>query len=115
MRQLDLTLAINDWAQGIKKRSLWSYLALQEIKRRYRRSTLGPFWITISMTIMIFAMGPLYSQIFKVNLENYFLYLSIGYIVWNLIFNTINDLTESFLSSEKFIKQIRHLYFKNYL
>lgn len=107
MRKLDLVKAYNDWTQGVKKRSLWSYLALQEIKRRYRRSTLGPFWITISMTIMIFAMGPLYSQIFKVNLANYFLYLSIGYIVWNLIFNTINDLTESFLSSEKFIKQIR--------
>ena len=107
MRQLDLTKALKDWTQGIKKWSLWSFLALQEIKRRYRRSTLGPFWITISMTIMIFAMGPLYSQIFKVNLESYFLYLSIGYIVWNLIFNTINDLTESFLSSEKFIKQIR--------
>ena len=107
MRQLDLTKALKDWTQGIKKWSLWSFLALQEIKRRYRRSTLGPFWITISMTIMIFAMGPLYSQIFKVNLESYFLYLSIGYIVWNLIFNTINDLTESFLSSEKFIKQVR--------
>ena len=107
MQQVDLKIALNDWTQGIKKHSLWSYLAFQEIKQRYRRSTLGPFWITISMSIMIFAMGPLYSQILEMNLEYYFLYFSTGYIVWSLIFNTINELTESFLSSEKLIKQIQ--------
>jgi ABC-type polysaccharide/polyol phosphate export permease len=96
-----------DWLSGIRMYRLWSYLALQEIRQRYRRSTLGPFWITISMSVMILAIGPLYSTIFNSNIADYFLYLASGYVVWNLILNTINDLTDAFLSAEKFIKQIK--------
>ncbi len=103
----DKSKAYDDWRSGILGYRLWTYLGIQEIKQRYRRSTLGPFWITISMSVMIFAMGPLYSRIFNHDLADYFLYLASGYVVWNLILNTINDLTDSFLSSEKFIKQIK--------
>ena len=107
MNLIQLKVALSDWNNGLKHYSLWTYLGLQDIKRRYRRSTLGPLWITVSMTIMIFAMGPLYSKIFKNELQDYILYLATGYVVWNLIVNTINELTDSFLSAEKFIKQIK--------
>ncbi len=107
IRNLSYKNAYYDLASGIRMYRLWSYLALQEIKQRYRRSTLGPFWITISMSVMIFVMGPLYSKIFNNNISDYFLYLACGYVVWNLILNTINDLTDTFLSAEKFIKQIK--------
>ena len=99
--------SFRDWRSGVTGYRLWTYLAVQEIKQRYRRSVLGPLWITLSMSVMIFAMGPIYGKIFKHEIENYFLYLATGYIVWSLILNTVNDLTDSYLSSERFIKQIK--------
>ena len=51
-------------AQGWRQRSLWGYLGWQDIKQRYRRSVLGPLWISISMGVIATAMGILYGALF---------------------------------------------------
>jgi ABC-type polysaccharide/polyol phosphate export permease len=43
---------------------LWSMLGWNDIHQRYRRSALGPFWITISMAIFIVLLGFIYSKLF---------------------------------------------------
>jgi ABC-2 type transport system permease protein len=40
--------AVRDLTEGFGKRELWLHLGWQDIKQRYRRSVLGPFWITIA-------------------------------------------------------------------
>jgi ABC-2 type transport system permease protein len=40
--------AWGDLTDGFGKRELWLHLGWQDIKQRYRRSVLGPFWITIA-------------------------------------------------------------------
>ena len=39
--------AFADLIEGARQRELWFKLGVQDIKQRYRRSVLGPFWITI--------------------------------------------------------------------
>ena len=63
--------AVADIWGGWKKRTLWTTIGLQDIRQRYRRSVIGPFWISISMGIMVAAFGLLYSQIFKVDTTTY--------------------------------------------
>ncbi len=99
--------AIKDLTQGLLSFRIWSMLAWQEIKQRYRRSTLGPFWLTFSTGIMILAMGPLYGGLFGQQLDSYFLYLATGIVVWQLISTTIQDSCLAFIGSEGFIKQIK--------
>jgi galactofuranosylgalactofuranosylrhamnosyl-N-acetylglucosaminyl-diphospho-decaprenol beta-1,5/1,6-galactofuranosyltransferase len=43
-------------------RELWLQLGWQDIRQRYRRSVLGPIWITISMAVTAVALGILYSR-----------------------------------------------------
>ena len=31
---------------------LWTMLAWEDIRQRYRRSVLGPLWITLSMAVL---------------------------------------------------------------
>ena len=50
---------------------LWGRLGWQDIRRRYRRSTLGPFWITISMGMLVGILGMLYGGLFKVEAADY--------------------------------------------
>ena len=51
--------AIADISEGCQAWRLGLLLAWQDVKQRYRRSTLGPVWLTISMSIQIFVMGVL--------------------------------------------------------
>lgn len=85
---------------------IWTTLALQDIKLRYRRSTLGPFWITMSMAITICCMGFLYSYLFQINLHQYFPYLASGIISWGLVAGLVNESPSCFIDSENYIKNI---------
>jgi len=97
--------AFIDVLGGLRCYEIWTMLAWMEIKQRYRRSVLGPFWLTLSAAIMIFSMGPLYSTLFGQHLNDYFLYLATSIIVWQLISTMINDSCQAFIGAEGFIKQ----------
>ncbi len=99
--------AVDDFRSGLQRYELWFYLSWQEVRQRYRRSALGPLWITMSMAIFIAFIGPLYSKLFNQTLNDYLLGLSLGFIVWNFISATINDFSQTFISSEQFIRQIK--------
>ena len=83
--------AFIDILGGFYSHRIWLNLALLEFKQRYRRSMLGPFWITISTGILILGMGPIYGKIFNENLGVYYRYLGIGIITWSLISGYINE------------------------
>ena len=82
-------------------------LGWQEIRQRYRRSVMGPFWLTISMGVMIGGMGPLYGKLFGQDLNAYFPHLAISLVVWMLVSTLINDCSNAFIAAEGFIKQIK--------
>jgi hypothetical protein len=43
---------------GICSIYLWPVLGWQDIKQRYRRSVIGPFWLTISYGATDYGYGP---------------------------------------------------------
>ena len=58
-------LAVVDFTTAMTLWPLWTTLAWNDILHRYRRSALGPFWLTASMAISIIALGTVYSEILK--------------------------------------------------
>lgn len=100
-------LAIRDFRDGLASIHVWPMLGWLEIKQRYRRSVLGPFWLTLSTGAMIAGMGPLYGRLFGVDIAAYFLYLAVSFIIWLLIANIVNDACMVFISSEGYIKQTK--------
>ncbi len=100
-------LAMSDLRDGFKKWTVWFMLAYQDVKLRYRRSVLGPFWITLSMAITVYSMGYLYGHLFHSNLQVYFPFLVAGMLAWSLISSQFSDLTEAFTQSESLVKQIK--------
>ena len=102
-----LGLALKDIREGLLSVHVWPMLGWQEIKQRYRRSVLGPFWLTISTGAMIGGMGPLYGRLLNQPISDYFAYLAVGFVVWNLISSLIIESCQVFINAEGFIKQIR--------
>src|SRR5262245_37795008 len=79
-----LSRALDDLWHGLLFYRFWGILAWKEIRRQYRRSTFGPFWITFSMAIFIVLLGILYSQLFDRSLADYIPHLTVGYIAWTM-------------------------------
>ena len=64
--KLDFKEAYLDIATALDKAYLWITLGWYDVLARYRRSTLGPVWITLSMVVTICAMGPLYLSLIHI-------------------------------------------------
>lgn len=96
--------AWHDWWAGTRNVALWLTLAWYDIVLKYRRSMLGPLWLTISMGLMLIGMGPLYSTLFNVPSNKFFPHLTLGIIFWTFFTSTINDGCAVFLAAAPFLK-----------
>jgi ABC-type polysaccharide/polyol phosphate export permease len=99
--------ALSDIKLGLKNRHIWLTFGWIDIKLRYRRSTLGPFWITISIAVMVFSLGILYSQIFNQEISAYLPFVGCGLILWFFISGLLNEGCMAFIGAEGQIKQIK--------
>ncbi|HLS75373.1 MAG TPA: ABC transporter permease [Nocardia sp.] len=91
---------------GFRQRELWLSLGWQDIKQRYRRSVLGPFWITIATGVQATAMGVLYATLLGQPLREYLPYVTVGLIIWNVISASILEGSDVFIANEGLIKQL---------
>jgi lipopolysaccharide transport system permease protein len=97
--------AWDDWWAGTRRIDIWWTLAWFDIVLRYRRSMLGPLWLTLSMGAMIAGMGPLYSSLFGIELSKFFPHLALGIIFWTFFSSTVNDACNAFVVSANYLKQ----------
>lgn len=99
--------AKTDLLVGLSSTHVWLTLGWHDIKQRYRRSVLGPFWFTLSTLIMVGVLGVLYSTILGQDIKTYLPYLGVGLVVWQYISSSINEGANTFISSAHIIQQIR--------
>jgi ABC-2 type transport system permease protein len=98
--------AADDLVGGWGQRELWGHLGWQDIRQRYRRSILGPIWITISMAVTAIALGILYAGLFGNELSVQLPYILVGFIVWGFISGCISEGSEVFIANEGLIKHL---------
>jgi ABC-2 type transport system permease protein len=98
--------AFQDLREGFNNRELWGHLGWQDIKQRYRRSVIGPFWITISQGIIAIGLGLLYSQLFHMQIGTFLPYISTGFMIWGFISGCLSEGMETFIANEGLIKQL---------
>ncbi len=103
----NLALAAKDIKDGLASIYIWPMLGWLEIKQRYRRSVLGPLWLTISTGVMVLGMGPLYGRLFNQEFSSYFQYLAISFVFWQFISTLIVESCQAFITAEGYIKQTK--------
>ena len=99
--------ALRDCMSGTMLWRLWGRLGWNDILQRYRRSLLGPFWLTASMAIMVVSLGILYAQLFKTEIHDFLPFLCVGLLVWTFLSSFLNEAGTLFIGSESYIKQIK--------
>lgn len=98
--------AITDLAAGVSRSWIWTRLAYQDIKLRYRGSVLGPFWVTLTNLILIVSMGSIYAELFHTDPMTYVPYIMMGILVWQFVSGTINEGCGTFTDAKDVIQQV---------
>lgn len=99
--------AVNDVREACRHSQLWLWTGVQDIKLRYRRSVLGPWWLTISTGILVAAMGFLYAGIFKSALADYLPYFAVGQVFWLFFSGQINESATAFTQFSSILQQTK--------
>lgn len=99
-------MGFQDILEGFRTIKLPLYLAWSDIRQRYSRSSLGPFWITISTGVMIACIGIIFGSLFKSPMSEFLPFLAAGLIIWGFISGCIGESTTVFVAAEAVIKQL---------
>ena len=86
----------------------WFYPAYISIKIRFIRTSLGPFWETITTAIFISFAGVLWSKIFNQDIKSFVPHLFTGMIVWKLYSSIINSGCTAYIENSAMIKSFKH-------
>lgn len=95
-----------DISAAVRRRPLWLRLGWQDVLLRYRRSLLGPFWLTLSMGLMIATLGTIYGDILRLPMVQYLPFLTTGLLIWGLISALVTEGCQCFIESDWLIRQI---------
>jgi len=98
--------AFADLLNGARLYELWSRFAFHDIRQRFQRSVLGPFWLTISMGTLVAVLGLVFSTLFQQDVAKTLPYISTGIIFWGLLTSCINEGTTVFISAESYIRNL---------
>jgi lipopolysaccharide transport system permease protein len=97
---------MNEITAIVRYFNMWSLLGWYDIKQKYRRSLIGPFWTTISTGVMVGSIGLMFSTLFKSPIKEFLPYFAVGQIMWLLISTQLNDACTMFIQYQSLIKQI---------
>ena len=106
MRNSSVIIALSDITAATRRYSLVGMLGWQDVRQRYIRSVVGPFWLTISMGVMIGSIGVVFGQIFNAPMTEFLPFLAVGMILWGFMSTIVSEGCTGFIAAEGIIKQL---------
>jgi ABC-2 type transport system permease protein len=98
--------ALADLTQGARSWQLWAHLGWKDLRVRYRRSLLGPFWLTVTMAATTLGLGILFSLLLGNQISTFLPYIGSGLIIWGFISGCLLEGPDCFTASGDMIKQL---------
>lgn len=102
--------AYDDIVRGFRRWRIWGRLGWQEVKRRYRRTVLGPFWGAISIGAFVLVLGSIGSGLFHNPTADYLPFLAAGMVVWVMLSTMITEGCRLFIDGGHLYRQMRFDY-----
>jgi ABC-2 type transport system permease protein len=95
------------WRGWRDYRELWLAVGWYDIRKRYRRSLLGPFWITVSLAAFIAALTFLYVPLVGGDVHGYLSFVAFGFIAWQFMSQLVVEGCNVFIANGPIIQQFR--------
>jgi ABC-type polysaccharide/polyol phosphate export permease len=105
-----VTTAGQDLADGLRQWRLWGRLGWFEVRRRYSRTVIGPFWSAISLGMFVLALGSVGTGLWSKSASEYLPFLAAGMVVWMMIASIVTESCTLFVASTNLFRQMRFNY-----
>jgi ABC-type polysaccharide/polyol phosphate export permease len=105
-RKSQFNKAFIDLTGGLAKWNIWVRLSWFAVREKYRRSVLGPFWITLSTAVMVLTFGILYGKLLGENLSEHLPYVACGIVMWLFYSESLVQGCHIFITNGKMIQQL---------
>jgi ABC-type polysaccharide/polyol phosphate export permease len=104
-RKSQVRLLLNDILSALVAWRFWCFMGWSDVAKQYRRTFLGPVWITLNTALFIVAFGLIGAQLFKYPADWYLVYFCAGHVLFGYFSALINEGSLTFISSDAFLKQ----------
>jgi ABC-type polysaccharide/polyol phosphate export permease len=98
-------MAFRDLRASVGRADLAWSLAWHDVSSRYRGSILGPFWITLSMGLMVVGIGVVYANLFGIALKDFLPLVALGIVFFGTISGTVTEGCETFVQAAGMLSQ----------
>ena len=102
------TELLNNNLKALKNWRVWFHLGMADIRNKFARSLVGPLWILLNLTLWVGGIGTVYAALFHQEVQSYLPFLTIGFVVWGFLAQTITDGGNAFVFAEGYIKQFTY-------
>jgi len=102
---------IAEFRECVTRRDVWLLLSLYDIRARYKRTVIGPFWLTLGTAITVLGMGVVWSSIFGMNITEFLPYVAVGMVIWTYLSSVLNEGCAAFSSQAGIIHNVKMSYF----
>jgi ABC-2 type transport system permease protein len=99
--------AAADMAEGLRRWRSWRYLAIETVKNSYRRTVLGPWWITLQTAAFVLGIAVIFGQMLHESLRVFLPYVAVGLIGFNLLAGLTRAGTNVFVAAASTMKSTR--------
>ena len=96
-----------DLIDGARRVNLWARLGWMEVKRRYRRTVIGPFWSVVSLATFVATMGAVGAGLWRLDLYTYLPYLTAGMLAWTMISTSLGEACGVFIANTNLFRNSR--------
>ncbi|MBF0331159.1 MAG: ABC transporter permease [Candidatus Omnitrophica bacterium] len=89
----------------IEQRDILFSLVAKNIKTKYAGSLLGVLWAFINPLLLALIVGFVFTQVFKANVENFYLFIIAGMFPWTFFASSLQEAAVSVPSNAAVLKQ----------
>lgn len=84
------------------------HLSWTEIRARYARSIIGPFWLVLTTAISVMGLGYIWSILFNLERSVFIPALTVGLVIWQFIATCVSEAPNCFTIYGSIIRNYSH-------
>jgi ABC-type polysaccharide/polyol phosphate export permease len=96
--------ALWDIIEGLRLYEMWLRQSWNEVRRRYRRTLLGPMWVTVSLIIFAVMLSVVWAGLFNTPWRQFLPFLLSGLLPWTLLSSSIAEGCMALAAGEALMK-----------
>ncbi|MGJ4947785.1 ABC transporter permease [Bradyrhizobium sp. HKCCYLS20291] len=95
-----------DIAPFVTRHVTWRALAAGDIRSKYRRTMLGPWWITATNAITALIMGAVAGRFLGADMKTYLPHFMVSMTIWNFIASSLAESCYTMINAGGMIKAV---------